>query len=186
VSFGSFTNPPLTEPAPRSHRPYVLRPKRTECLGCGARLMGRETQTCQEPECRRKSRRLQANERHRRVRRTEPRGRQCADCLAYDDETSFENLSRCEACAMAYQRHGRCEKCQSILRSNEKHQGFSCDRCSPPPYAIEVLWTADDGRVRRLYRTLHRGQVSVGNKSYRVLTNPMTIKGGDRWARVRT
>lgn len=157
-------------------------------MGCGTKLLGKERQACGQDACKAAARRNQASERTRLTKRYAPRGRECKDCLARDDEVNFANAESCEACYLSFHRCGRCERCQTILRSNDKTKTEECHRCNPPRYEIEVLWEAPDGRLRRLFRAIKYGKVNIAGRSYLVKANPFSIKVPEvkTWVKIRT
>ena len=110
----------------------------------------------------------------------------CRDCLARGDETTMVNPIRCEACDRRAQRNGRCERCRVILVGLENEKASECWTCVQPLYLIEVLWTSLDGRMRRLFRRIRKGRVSIAQKNYLVISNPFTIVvDAQTWVSIR-
>lgn len=186
---------PLRE-QPAVSRARVMPERRTTCLICGGPFTNIRQIVVHPGACRaayQVSIRRERREQYIAARNV-PRGRQCQECLAYDSETSMSQTSRCDACLQRIQRNGRCElphhdgtpghRCGEILRG-WKGETY-CPAHDPPDYWIEVLWTCEDGRMRRLWRPITNGRVAVGGKHVVVKSNPFTITLRARaWVSVR-
>lgn len=176
---------PLNETGPPNRGPRHEYDGR--CPYCRRPLNRSQRSCCADPVCRKKRKwEYEQKTGSRYQEKIKPRGRQCKDCLAWDHETSFTRGTSCDACYKQAERNKRCERCGSILR-NRDHSTPDCYACNLPPYLIEILWQCTDGRMRRLWRKIRKGMVSLASKDHRVDSNPMTIKAEPSvWVPVRT
>lgn len=179
-------NLPLTPLVETGAPAKLTQEPQRRCPYCNVRLEPPFKTACGADLCKKK-RRMAKDALRKREDRTAPRGRQCSDCLAYDHETTFSHETHCEACTVQAQRHGRCDNCKAPLGTNREKGGDpTCPRCEPPLYAIEVLWTAADGRMRRVFRAIKDGKVFLAGKGWLVKSNPMRlVVPVSKWVPVR-
>lgn len=180
----------------RGTRAKLMPERRKTCIVCEQPLTNVRQIVCHPGECRRIYQTMIRRERRTTwADRKAPKGRQCSICLAYDHETCFTQLHRCETCLQQIQRQGVCEKphldgarghlCGLVLRGGVPGMQY-CPAHDPPPFFIEVLWTCEDGRMRKLFRPISGGRVSVGGKLYLVKKNPLSlVVETAKWVSVR-